>query len=411
MDSFENMEIRIRYLNIEFPLHIPDTARCDVYSGQTLNEITTPDAFIEDIERAEADSFELESAQLYIVNDAYRPTPTSLILDWLERYGRLNNSAKFIVATGTHSAPSEKQLRGIFGHHFETLQRRIIIHDGRKADDLTEAGRDDDGSPVLLNRAAAEADRIVVIGSVEPHFFAGYTGGRKSLFPGVCDYATTVRNHNRAVSFDALPLKLAGNPVDDHLNRLMKLIVDKKLFGIQIVSRADGKDIKVCVGGLHDAFERARRTAEFVYSAAVEREYDLLFAEVLPPLDCNLYQLQKSLENCQRAVADGGTIVLFSSCHEGIGSTGFYNLADKWRPGLKFEGEEAFGSHKLERVHKIGQRINVCLFSELPGEIPEKVYFNPIRSPQGLLDGYFRDNERGALALVRDAGHTVLIKQ
>lgn len=403
------MEIRIRYMNIEFPLIIPNTAHCDEFRGRSVDDIMTPDSLFEDIKRAEADLFDLDSAQVYIVNDAYRPTPTALILDWLAQHNRLNGDSIFIVATGTHAAPTEKQLRSIFGNHLSSLRRRIIIHDSRRAEELIEVGHDNDGSPVLLHRAVAEADRIVVIGSVEPHFFAGYTGGRKSLFPGVCDYATTVRNHNRAVSFEAMPMKLKDNPVDEHLRGLMKLVHDKMLFGIQVVCAADSENVNVYIGQLDDAFQRACRAAEYVYGATVDHSYDLLLAEVLPPLDSNLYQLQKSLENCQRAVTDGGTIVLFSSCHEGIGSSGFYHLADKWRPGMRFTGEEAFGWHKLERVHKINQRVNVCLFSELPDEIPEKVFFSPVRSPQALVDSYFQDNEKAALAVVRDAGHTVLI--
>ena len=206
-----------------------------------------------------------------------------------------------------------------------------------------------------------------------------------------------------------MPMKLKGNPVEDHLEELMSRVQGDKIFGIQIVSTIDSEKMHVFVGTLTGAFWSAIKTAEYVYGTTVRQKYDLLLAEVMPPLDSNLYQLQKSLENCQRAVADGGTILLFSSCHEGIGSTKFYKLADKWKPGMHLEGEEAFGSHKLVRVYDIGKRINVCLFSELPDEIPEKVFFNPVRSPQGLLDSYFHGNEQATIGLVRDASHTVLI--
>ncbi len=403
------MEIRIRYRNVEFPLNIPDTARCDEYRGREIDDSTTAGSFIEDIAKTETGLFGVKDADLFIVNDAYRPTPTSLILDWLSQNGRLNDNARFIVATGTHAAPSEEQLGRIFGNHLNGIRDRILIHDCKNKASMIEIGRDYDDSPIMLNRIAAEAARIVVIGSVEPHFFAGFTGGRKSIFPGVCDYDTIVRNHNRAVSLDAMPMKLKGNPIEEHLEELMARVQGDKIFGIQVVSKVDSDKMRVFVGSLTDAFRAAIKTAESVYGITVRQKYDLLLAEIMPPLDSNLYQLQKSLENCQRAVADGGTILLFSSCHEGIGSTKFYKLADKWKPGMHLEGEEAFGSHKLVRVYDIGKRINVCLFSELPDEIPEKVFFNPVRSPQGLLDSYFHGNEQATIGLVRDASHTVLI--
>ena len=141
-------------------------------------------------------------------------------------------------------------------------------------------------------------------------------------------------------------MKLKGNPVEDHLEELMSRVQGDKIFGIQIVSTIDSEKMHVFVGTLTGAFWSAIKTAEYVYGTTVRQKYDLLLAEVMPPLDTNLYQLQKSLENCQRAVADGGTILLFSSCHEGIGSTKFYKLADKWKPGMHLEGEGAFGSHK-----------------------------------------------------------------
>ena len=130
------MEIKIRYRNIEFPLNIPDTARCDEYRGKELDENTTADSFIEDIATTEADLFELKDADLFIVNDAYRPTPTSLILDWLSQNGRLNDSAKFIIATGTHAAPSEEQLGRIFGNHLNRLRDRIVSHDCKNKSDI-----------------------------------------------------------------------------------------------------------------------------------------------------------------------------------------------------------------------------------------------------------------------------------
>ena len=134
-------------------------------------------------------------------------------------------------------------------------------------------------------------------------------------------------------------------------------------------------------------------------------------AEVLPPLDSNLYQLQKALENCQEAVRDGGAIILFSRCREGIGSEDFFHLAERWEPNgsVQINPEDTFGIHKLHRVFRIGRRIDIYLYSGLPKGVPERVYFRSCQSPQDIIDGLAEDSfDSVRMAVVRDAGHTVL---
>ncbi len=293
---------------------------------------------------------------------------------------------------------------------YDRLHDRVVIHDARAHDEMVGIGRDADGGEVRVNRYFHEARRPVLIGSVEPHYFAGFTGGRKSIFPGVCDYETTARNHRLAVSFDSAPMRLDGNPVAEGLKQLMELVSDRPLFGIQIVGAVDTGLRAVLCGELHDAFERACAVSRNMFENRVEQPYDLILAEVLPPLDSNLYQLQKSLENCQVAVRDGGAVILFSPCREGIGSEHFYRLAERYRTGD--DGiMDAFGIHKLVRVEKIGKRLDVFLHSMLDEGVAERVFFKSIRDPQRIVDHMVEKRRLLSSALVHDAGHTVLTVQ
>ncbi|MBN2227768.1 MAG: DUF2088 domain-containing protein [candidate division Zixibacteria bacterium] len=404
------MQVTIRYGTTALSLTVPDSCRLDEYRCRPATATVTETSFLEQVARAERELFPLCTADLLIVNDAYRPTPTDRILSWLDSGGRLNPSANILIATGCHQAPTNEQLHVILGDMYDRLHDRVVIHDARRVDDMVAVGKDTDGGRVLVNRHFHDARRPALIGSVEPHYFAGFTGGRKSIFPGICDYETTARNHRRAVSFDAAPMRLDGNPVAEGLEQLMELVAGRPLFGIQIVGAVDTGLQAVICGELREAFERACDISRGMFENRITQLYDLVLAEVLPPLDSNLYQLQKSLENCQTAIRDGGAVILFSPCREGIGSEHFYNLAERYRAGG--DGiNDAFGIHKLVRVEKIGRRLDVFLHSTLDEGVAEHVFFSSIRNPQRVVNRVVETKPQVSFALVHDAGHTVLTMQ
>jgi len=403
------MFVSVCYGEDKLELKLPDSVECDYYECKAIAKEIDSHAFLGRVNMAEKELFALSLADLFVVNDAYRPTPTYDILNRLYQNGRLSKKAKFLIATGSHQAPDETQLKSIFGELYAKLKNRILVHDARDKDSMVHIGEIENNHQVYINRLFHEAEKVVVIGSVEPHYFAGYTGGRKAFFPGLCDYETIVQNHRLAVSFDASPVKLAGNPVEQNLQSLMKLISDKAILSIQAVLDKNNRMQAIFCGKIESSFRRACELAREIYSSKIKKRYDLLLAEVRPPLDCNLYQLQKSLENSQSAVTNGGTILLFSPCREGIGSDSFYKLADRWREqSANTKDEDDFGIHKLSRVAQIAQRIDVRLYSELAENVSDKVFFKSENNPQEIIEGLIDNNKSIRVALVRDAGHTVL---
>jgi lactate racemase len=402
------MDVMINYGDEQLTLKLPDNITFDEFrhgSGSTTVDIT---AFMQSLTSAEEIFFNIDDADLYIVNDAYRPTPTRIILKWLESSGKLSKKAKFLVSTGCHHAPAHDQMYDIFGEMYDSLKDRIFVHNARDKNSMVSIGNDNRlNGDILLNRFYVEAKKVVVIGSVEPHYFAGFTGGRKSIFPGLCDFDTVVRNHRLATSREAMPLRLDGNPIEEHFRYMMQMVPTDKIFSIQIVQGKKGEMAGIFCGEINESFNRAKEQSKKLFGIETESKYDLLLAEVRPPLDSSLYQLQKSLENCQSAVGDNGKIMLFSPCREGIGEDGFYKLADRWDPESKNQPTDNFGIHKLRRVYDIGRRIDIDLFSELPDGIPDKVFFSGIKKPQAIIDNFVED--KMSVCLVHDAGHTVMI--
>lgn len=407
------MVVTICYGDINLRLELPDPVDFDEFECLAGEDAIEYGNFVSQLKQAEIDRINIYSADLFIINDAFRPTPTATILEWLQAAGKLSTDARFLISTGAHARPTEAELKKILGALYDELKDRTLVHDARDRENLVEVGREAGNHAVLINRNFLKAKRVVVIGSVEPHYFAGFSGGRKSIFPGLCDYETIVRNHNRAVSFDAAPMKLKGNPVEEHLESLMKFIPADKIFSIQTVSGSDGQIKGIYCGTLESTFPSAVECARKIYGLKARYEYDLILAEVRPPLDSNLYQLQKSLENCQQAIADGGTIILFSPCRGGVGSESFYKLAERWQPGA-VPGDsfgDFFGVHKLHRTNVISDRINVFLYSELAPGIPEKVYFKSAAKPQEIVYNIASIKKNTRIALVHDAGHVVLTRE
>ena len=196
----------------------------------------------------------------------------------------------------------------------------------------------------------------------------------------------------------------------EHLEELLSLLDLDRLFSALVVQDAGGMIGRVFFGPVDRAFRNAVELALKLYAHRVEQQYDLAIAEVRPPLDKNLYQAQKALENCQAAVADGGAVVIVSPCDEGVGSEHFFKLASRWdrRSNQPVDGVTRFGSHKLSRVNAIGKRIDVRLFSNLPPETVRQVFYEPVQDISSLISERAEKRHPLRLAVVHDAGHTVL---
>ncbi len=346
---------------------------------------------------------------LTIVNDGFRRTPTAFLLIAL---WDLVKDGEFIVATGTHRQPSAGELEMIFGDLLERLKPRLHVHDCNNNDSLIEYGKTSSGTRVLLNANVAKADLIFAINSIEPHFFAGFTGGRKSLIPGLAAFESVQANHRFAKDKEACTLNLATNPLHLDLEEAVSLIGDKPILAIQCVTDRDGRIVDLFSGTLQETFLKAcARAAEF-YTIDVPKKFDIVIANCEPPLDINLYQLQKAQEHGGLMVAPGGVLITMGACKEGTGSEYFMKLAEKYpTPQSALEkglADDSFGIHKLVKTARQLQNFGVYYVTTLDENEVKKVYFKPFGDIKAALNSALGELDKNVeVAILDDAGYSV----
>ncbi|WP_292462176.1 nickel-dependent lactate racemase [Methanolobus sp.] len=327
---------------------------------------------------------------LILVNDATRPTPTAKVLLKIRDILRSHADVRFLVATGAHRGPTEDESRYIFGEVYEEFRDRIFVHDARKDEDMEFLGISGNGTEMYLNKMVNESRNIIVIGSVEPHYFAGYTGGRKAFLPGVASYRTIEMNHKHALSEAAQPLAIKGNPVAEDMNDAMKVLKDLNIFSIQTVLTADHGLYAMLAGDLFKSFDAAVMKANEVFCASCSRKGNIVLTAAPYPMDIDLYQSQKALENGKLALEDGGIIILVSKCRQGVGDDAFLNLlcsANTCEEVMcKIDEGYKLGYHKAAKMVQIGVYAEMWAVSELDDATVRKAKLQPCMDIQGTFD-------------------------
>ena len=327
---------------------------------------------------------------LVIVNDATRPTPTSKILDYLFPVFSSHPSITFLIATGAHRAPTEEEYRFIFGKSYDVFKDQIFAHDARNEEDMTYLGTSKNGTEMYINKMVSEIRNVLVIGSVEPHYFAGYTGGRKSFLPGVASYKTIEMNHKLALSDDARSLALDDNPVNQDMVDAMNVLKDINVFSIQTVLTGDHNIYAVTAGDLIQSFDAAITYANEVFCVPLKKKGNIVLTVAPYPMDIDLYQSQKALDNGKLALEDDGIIILVSKCRDGIGEATFLDLlsqADTHQDVFDLiDDEYKLGYHKAAKMAQIGIHAQIWAVTDLDDEIIKKALMKPYSSMQSALD-------------------------
>lgn len=326
---------------------------------------------------------------LIIVNDATRPTPTARVLpSLLELAGQADLS--LIVATGTHGHPKPEEMAWIFGDLLDGISGRVFVHDCRNANDMRQVGVTSRGTVVSLNRLALEADRLVVLSSVEPHYFAGYTGGRKSILPGLAAFETVEQNHSLALEPGVVPLALSGNPVHEDMVEAVSFLGDKPIFNINLVLDEHDRIYAATAGDLSASFMAGVEKANEVYVAPIREPVDVVVSVAGYPLDRDLYQLQKALEHGLVALKDGGVLVLVSKCWDGVGEDSYLDpvrrLGDPARVIEHVGTHKSFGCHKAGRLARAALRVKLFAVTDLDPAVVKTAFMQPFASLQKALN-------------------------
>lgn len=348
----------------------------------------------------------VEDEFLIVVNDAQRPTFSSAVLKVvLDRTPHDNFS--IAVATGSHAPPNEKELTYIFGEYYPQLKEKIHIHKALETPH-DYYGTTSRKTEVFFDPIIQKYSKIVVIGSVEPHYFAGYSGGRKGFLPGLAAYKTIEQNHKFALEKEAKNLALKGNPVHEDMEEAVKFI-PKDIFAMNMVLNQYRQVFACSSGNIFSSLYEAVRQAEKVYCVPAPKR-DIVLAVAPYPLDVNLYQAQKAIENGKIALNDGGILILVAQCRNGIGPDTFYQLLkksstpqdalDSLKEGYKL------GYHKAGKIAELTTRAQIWAVTDLEPDILRDVFMKPVGSVQQAIDDAIEE-KGGEVLVLPEASMTV----
>lgn len=326
---------------------------------------------------------------LFIINDGTRPTPTAKVLDMI--YDQIKNKdMKFIIATGVHRAPTKEEFDFIFGRYYDVFKDRIHVHDSKREEDMVHIGTSKNGTEMYVNRLGMEAHKIVIIGSVEPHYFGGYTGGRKSFLPGIASRKTIEQNHKHALKLEAQALALKGNPVHEDMIDALKTIEDKEIFSIQTVLDGERRLYGVTCGHIHDSFYAAIDKAKEVFCVKIPEKADIVVSVAPYPMDIDLYQSQKALDNGKLALKQGGILIMVSKCRTGIGEPTFFELlssSDSPEEALEtIDKGYRLGYHKAAKMAEIGTWAEMWAVTDLDDKDMQAIFIQPFHNLQTALN-------------------------
>ncbi|UQZ90677.1 lactate racemization operon protein LarA [Deltaproteobacteria bacterium Smac51] len=261
-----------------------------------------------------------------ITSDHTRPVPSRLTLPpMLAEVRRASPEADItiLIAVGSHRATTDEEMREKFGPELVATER-IVNHDPGDESALISVGRLPSGGELSLNRLAVEADLLLADGFIEPHQFAGFSGGRKSVLPGVAALKSVLASHNAefTVHPKARPGVLDGNPFQEDMLQAARLA---RLAFILNVTLSPDKRVTAAFAGEPDLAHRAgcRFVAEECSVKAAPAPI-VVTSNGGYPLDQNIYQATKSMMAADLTCAPGGVIVAVNECRDGHGAEGFY---------------------------------------------------------------------------------------
>ncbi|MCD8213255.1 MAG: nickel-dependent lactate racemase [Campylobacter sp.] len=350
-----------------------------------------------------------------IVNDGTRPTPTAKILKQI--YPKLKDKKKiFIIATGCHRAGTQDEYEMIFSKEiYAELAAKGEVHDhDAKHDEMIFLGESKNGTQMYLNKIVAQAKKVIAIGSVEPHYFAGYTGGRKSFLPGTASYETITQNHKLALSPDAQALKLDGNPVHEDMIDAMKVLSHIDVFAIMSVLDSEHGVYYAGTGDLNDSFYDCIKKADEVFCVQIPQKADIVISVAPYPMDVDLYQAQKALDNGKLALAEDGILIMVAKCRTGIGPRPFFELmASAPTPQEvleKIRKEFHLGYHKAAKMAEISLWAQTWAVSDLSDEEMKSVHLKPYHDLQIALNDALAQKGADAKIIVLPFGSMTVPK-
>lgn len=368
-------------------VELPDTAAAPDPASEVRRALADPVGEFDWSPHARAGSVAIA------VNDKTRPVPHGdllpPLLDRLERLGVPDDAITFIIAVGGHPPMRPDEFASVVPA--ELIERyRVVSHDAARDVDLVFLGDTEHGTPAWVSRAYVDAELKIVVGTIEPHQFVGFSGGVKSAAIGLAGLATINANHTLMARPGSEIGTYSTNPARQDVESIGALIgVDLALNAIldprrRIVRALAGEPIAVMKAGT----PLARRHCQ----VGVDHRYGVVIASPGGhPKDLNVYQAQKAVASAARIVRRGGTIILAAACPDGSGSINY----EQWVSGKSSRrevvdafGREGFrlGPHKAFQLARDTEHARLIVCSELPDELAHRLLLEPAADLQHAID-------------------------
>lgn len=356
-----------------------------------------------------------------IASDHTRPVPSMLIIpNMLKeiREGSPDAKITILIATGCHRGTTKDELVGKFGKEI-VENENIVVHDCDEKEMLVNIGTLPSGGECVVNKIAMEADLLVSEGFIEPHFFAGFSGGRKSLLPGVCARQTVLANH--CSEFIDSPYSrtgiLEGNPM--HRDMLWAAKTAKLTYIVNVILNEKKEVIYAVAGDLEEAHKKG---TDFLLSLCQveKREADIVITTNGGyPLDQNVYQAVKGMTAGEATVKKGGVIIMLAKSNDGIGGDHFYHqLSDE--PDInktmaifrsRDRRETVPDQWQTQVLLRVLMHATVIYVSDMEKSVIEKMHMTPADSIDEALEiaKKLLGNENPKITAIPD-GVSVIVK-
>ena len=325
-----------------------------------------------------------------IASDHTRPVPSKIIMPlMLEEIRRGAPDAKItiLIATGCHRGTTKDELVSKFGADI-VENENIYIHDCDETDKLVLVGTLPSGGDCIINKIAYDADLLVSEGFIEPHFFAGFSGGRKSVLPGVCARETVLSNHCSEFIDNEYARTgiLENNPI--HNDMVWGAKNSGLAFIVNVILNDKKEVIFACAGDMEKAHKAG---TDFLSSLCGAKAVDcdiVITTNGGYPLDQNVYQAVKGMTAAEATVKKGGVIIMLAKSNDGIGGAHFYNQL-ACEPDIKKtmslflsrgRGETVPDQWQTQILLRVLMHATVIYVSDMDDETISKMHMTPAHS-------------------------------
>jgi len=270
-----------------------------------------------------------------ITSDHTRPLPSRITMPLLlKRIRKASPQAQItiLIATGYHRATTAQELRDRFGEKI-VQNETIHVHNSRDETSLINIGTLPSGSPLWLNKTAIDTDLLIAEGFIEPHFFAGFSGGRKSVLPGIAGYKTVLANHCAEFieNYGSRTGNLKDNPI--HVDMMDSARKSNLAFILNVIINDQKEIIHAVSGDMDSAHQEGCRFLETLCCVKSVPSEIVITTNGGYPLDQNIYQSVKGMTAAEASCKENGIIIMVAGCDDGHGGESFYRqLAEAKSP-------------------------------------------------------------------------------